>query len=249
MGLQRRRWRALGCLPIGLLWLCLSPVIARAETHTFLNTTDLYPNLGAGTYGPAYNAYPSSIAVSGLSGTVTKATVTIIGYRSASPQDTDIVITGPNGQKVFLMSDACGLNPNTVQNDNWTFDDSAPTYLSQPGACANYQNTSFKPSFYLNHPAEAQESPDMSIYAGGPPPPYTNSLSAFNGSSPNGGWNLYVLDDYSAGYAGFDISGWALTLEVQRGPTGLQAAALKKCNRKHGKKRKKCKKKANLLPV
>jgi predicted outer membrane repeat protein len=33
------------------------------------------------------------------------------------------------------------------------------------------------------------------------------------------------------------------------GPTGLRAAALKKCKKKHGKKRKKCKKKANTLPV
>ena len=33
------------------------------------------------------------------------------------------------------------------------------------------------------------------------------------------------------------------------GPTGQRAAALKKCKKKHGHKRKKCKKKANLLPV
>jgi hypothetical protein len=32
-------------------------------------------------------------------------------------------------------------------------------------------------------------------------------------------------------------------------PTGDRAAALKKCKHKHGKKRKKCKKKAMLLPV
>ena len=33
------------------------------------------------------------------------------------------------------------------------------------------------------------------------------------------------------------------------GPTGRRAAALKKCKKKHGKARAKCKKKANLLPV
>lgn len=33
------------------------------------------------------------------------------------------------------------------------------------------------------------------------------------------------------------------------GPTGQRAAALAKCNRKHGRARKKCRKKANLLPV
>ena len=33
------------------------------------------------------------------------------------------------------------------------------------------------------------------------------------------------------------------------GPTGTRAAALAKCKHKHGEKRKKCKKRANLLPV
>jgi hypothetical protein len=33
------------------------------------------------------------------------------------------------------------------------------------------------------------------------------------------------------------------------GPTGLRAAALKKCKKKHGRARSKCKKRANLLPV
>jgi hypothetical protein len=33
------------------------------------------------------------------------------------------------------------------------------------------------------------------------------------------------------------------------GPTGLRAAALKKCKHKHGRARAKCKKRANLLPV
>jgi hypothetical protein len=36
---------------------------------------------------------------------------------------------------------------------------------------------------------------------------------------------------------------------VASGPTGLRAAALRKCKHKHGHKRKKCKKRANLLPV
>jgi len=205
--MRKRRSRRLRSLPLTLLLVVLLPTIARAETHTFLSTANLYPTGGAGTEGPA-NHYPSTIVVAGLSGTVTKATVTLIGYQSSSPDDTDMVITGPNGQKVMLMSDACGASG--LQNDNWTFDDSAPTFLSNNGPCPSYQETSFMPSNYLGGAPE----PDDLSPGGGPPPPYVNALSFFDGASPNGSWNLYVVDD-SAGFLGFDIAGWALTLEVQ----------------------------------
>jgi hypothetical protein len=241
--MRGRITRKLCSIPIALLWLCLLQAVALAETHTFLNTTPLYPTGGAGEVGPA-NKYPSSIVVSGVSGTVTKATVTLAGYTSANPTDTFMVITGPNGQKVMLMSDVCGSA--VFQNNNWTFDDSAPTFLSKSGPCANYQQASFMPTNYGQ-----AEPDDLSAWGAAPAPPYVNALSFFYGSPPSGTWNLYVVDDDATCCLGFDIAGWALTLEVQppSGPTGQRAAALKKCKHKHGKKRKKCRKKANLLPV
>ncbi|HYU62131.1 MAG TPA: hypothetical protein VEK39_15355 [Solirubrobacterales bacterium] len=205
--MRKRRAGRFRALPLALLLVMLLPAIARAETHTFLNTADLYPSGGAGDVGPA-NHYPSTIVVAGLSGTVTKATVTLIGYRSASPDDTDMVITGPNGQQVMLMSDVCGSTG--IQNDNWTFDDSAQTFMSNNGPCANYEEASFKPSNYLGNIPE----PDDLSPGGGPSPPYVNAMSFFNGASPNGAWSLFVMDD-SAGFSGFDIAAWALTLEVQ----------------------------------
>jgi hypothetical protein len=215
---------------------------ARAKTHTFLDTTDLFPTMGAGTYGPA-NDYPSTIVVSGIAGKVTRVRVTIIGYGSASPDDTDIAITGPNGRSVMVMSDACGLYPESVQNDNWTFDDSAPTFISNNGPCGNYQEGSFKPTNYLG---EAPEPDDLSP-GGGPAPPYLNALSFLAGGSPNGAWRLWVADDNSGGYLGFDIAAWALTLDV--GPTGRRAAALRKCKHKGTKRaRRRCRRHARSLP-
>ena len=208
-----RPTRRLCLLPLALLLVALLPTVARAETRTFLSTTQLFPSGGALTEGPA-NVYPSRILVSGLSGTVTKATVTVIGYGSGSPDDADMAITGPNGAKVMLMSDVCGENPDTVQDENWTFDDSAPTFLSNNGPCAPGQSTSFKPSNYLG----AAPEPDDLSQGGGPAPPYLNALSFFNGASPNGAWDLFVLDDNPA-FNGFGIPGWALTLTVQSPPT------------------------------
>ena len=46
-----------------------------------------------------------------------------------------------------------------------------------------------------------------------PPGPYTNKLSVFRDSNPNGAWSLYVVDD-SLGDAGFIAGGWSLQLST-----------------------------------
>jgi hypothetical protein len=69
-------------------------------------------------------------------------------------------------------------------------------------------------------------------YAGG---------GTFFASPPSGAWTTLVND---LGFKTYVVPPTTL------GPTGQRAAALKKCKKKHShKKRKKCKKKANLLPV
>jgi hypothetical protein len=244
-----------------LLLTVLFPAGAPAETHTFLNTPDLVPSEGAGDFGPA-GTYPSSIVVSGLSGTVTRATVTVIDLASSSADDIDMVITGPNGQQVMLMSDACGEYPNNLEDEDWTFEDAAPTFVPDGGPCGPGQQVSFKPSNYLG----AAPEPDDLSPGGGPAPPYLNALSFFNGASPDGAWNLYVTDDNATGFLGFQIRAWALTLDVEPPPpgampaavaptatsqrTGKRAAALARCRKKATKAaRNRCRRRAKALPV
>ena len=88
---------------------------------------------------------------------------------------------------------------------------SARAFVSNNGPCANYLSTSFKPSNYLGESPE----PDDLASIGGPPPPYRNSLSTFNGRSPNGTWRLFADDDSDLAGVGFDIAAWALTLNVR----------------------------------
>jgi hypothetical protein len=180
------------------------PAAAQAEIRTFLNTT-LTNTQGTGDAGPA-TPYPSSIVISGFSGTVRDANVTLIGLDSARPDDIDLVITGPNGQKVFLISDACGTTG--VSQANWSFDDSAPIFPPDAGPCFGGP-ASFKPS---NH-AGAMAEPDNLGVAGGPAPPYSFFLSLFNGASPNGTWSLYLFDDEDD-LIGGNLPGWALTLDI-----------------------------------
>ena len=88
-----------------------------------------------------------------------------------------------------------------------------------------------------------------------------NALSFFDGATPDGAWNLFVMDDNAAGYVGFGIKAWVLTLEVQppvtppAAPpitpqaTGKRAAALAKCKKKRKKRaRRSCRHKARSLP-
>jgi hypothetical protein len=71
----------------------------------------------------AANPYPSTISVSGVSGNVTNATVTLWGMGHDFSSDISILLVAPQGQKVVLMSEAGGANP--VASVNITFDDTA----------------------------------------------------------------------------------------------------------------------------
>lgn len=258
-----------------LLLAALAPAgAAAAETRSFVKLGAEAPTGDANaTFGPATD-YPSAIVVAGVPGTVTKVTATVFGLSSGAPDDIDMALVGPNGGQVMLMSDACG--PNSMTAKTWTFDDAAPTSLSDNGPCSPLTTVgSFKPSDF-----EDPALDNLAKEGGGPPPPYTNSLSDLAGGSPEGNWELFVLDDNKM-VVGFGFDAWALTLEVEPPPppppivqtvtvtvpgpatgaspappkpvskeTGKRAAALAKCAKKKNKeKRAKCRVKARKLPL
>ncbi len=179
--------------------------------------------------------------------------MTVVDLDSASGDDIDMAITGPNGKTVMLMSDACGENPNTLLNEDWTFDDAAPTFLSDNGPCAHNQTASFRPSNFGDPGLDDLSAPPLGA-PNGPAPPYLNALSFLAGGSPNGTWKLFLLDDNDTGFVGFGTRAWALTLDVkppvkppatQGNPpatpvatavaTPVQAPVKKKCKKKKRK--------------
>src|SRR4051812_1346801 len=68
------------------------------------------------------SVYPSTISVTGVSGSITKITAQLKNFSHSAPGDVDILLVNPNGDSIILMSDA-GYN-NSVSNKTLTFDDS-----------------------------------------------------------------------------------------------------------------------------
>jgi hypothetical protein len=160
------------------------------------------PSVGAGV------PYPSTINVSGMAGTMTQVVARLNGFNHTFPSDADILLVGPGGQKVMLMSDAGGGVG--VSGINLTLSDTATASLPQ----GTLVSGTYKPTDYQvgdSFPAPA------------PVGPYGTSLSAFNGLSANGLWSLYVVDD-GAGDLGSLAAGWSLTITTTSSSTSASPA-------------------------
>jgi uncharacterized repeat protein (TIGR01451 family) len=152
--------------------------------------------------GPDFGAaapYPSLIELSGLTGVVTRVTATLQSLSHSSPADLDVLLVGPAGQRLLLMSDAGANIP--VNNATLTFSDAAASGL--PAATALGSGT-FKPTNFGAGDTFAPPAPGA---------PFDSTLSVFEGLNPNGTWALYVYDD-AGGNLGSIIGGWSLGITL-----------------------------------
>jgi uncharacterized repeat protein (TIGR01451 family) len=172
-----------------------------ATTSSFSNAAaiTILDTPRVGTIAPAA-PYPSTIAVAGLTGAVTKVTVTLNNYAHAFPNDVDVLLVGPGGQKLLLMSDVGGTA--AVSNRTITLDDAAAGTIPGGVASGTYRPTNSGTGDTFPAPAPAGPHADPQL------------LSVFNGQNPNGVWSLYVVDD-AATDAGSIGGGWALNISTQ----------------------------------
>ena len=160
--------------------------------------------------GPA-TPYPSGIEVSGLSGSVSDVNVTLSGLSHTFPDDIGVLLVGPEGQKTILMTDVGGFDD---FGGILTFDDAASGPLPDEGPLSSgtYQPT--RGTIHFNSCQAPSSFPDTA-----PAGPYDSSLSVFDGSNPNGTWQLYVIDDTPLelpGPPGGSITGWSLDMQVEQ---------------------------------
>lgn len=163
-------------------------------TSSFTNTTPItIPDHGSA------QPYPSAIAVSGVTGIVDKVTVTLNGLTHGFPDDVNMMLVGPDGQKMILLSGAGGGH--AVTNVTLTFADDAGTALADAEqiVSGSYAPTNYKGTINFPPPAPGGAAP--------------STLSVFSGGSPNGTWALYIFDDTS-GDAGGISDGWSLSIRT-----------------------------------
>jgi hypothetical protein len=222
----------------GLLASCLvvacgtlAPAAGASNYSNSAPITD--PTQGFGGNQPDL-PYPSAISVSGEIGTIVKATATLHEVNGGPVRDLDALLVGPGGS-TLLLSDACsvaGISPDFVDHE-FTFDDEAPAAI--PATCSGApQSGRYKPS----NADTADSFPSI-------PPPYPVGLANVRGTSPNGLWSLYVVDDTYPDPVTVD-GGWTLDLTTTGAPPASPVKK-KKCKKKKHRaaeaKKKRCKKK------
>ncbi|MCL5096602.1 MAG: fibronectin type III domain-containing protein [Candidatus Omnitrophica bacterium] len=161
-----------------------APTFANPETVAINDFTSATP-------------YPSTAAVSGVNGIISKVTVTLNGFSHAWPHDVGALLVGPAGQGVVLLANVGAGNE--ISNVTLTLDDDAEQSLptDRPISSGTYKPTDILASKFFPAPA--------------PPGPYGAGLFEFNGTDPNGTWSLYVVDD---GYwdDGVIRGGWSVSI-------------------------------------
>lgn len=175
-------------------------VMPPAKGGTFSNATPIMiPASGTeAESGAPADPYPSVISVTGIPGNevISGLTVTLVDFSHQFPDDVDILLIGPNGVRVLLMSDA-GVFFDLTDAD-LTFNDSGDPL---PDNAAITEGT-YRPTNYGEFDVFPSPAP------GGP---YGALLAVFNDLQPNGEWGLYIVDD-----AEFDTwavaGGWTLDI-------------------------------------
>jgi hypothetical protein len=201
----------------------------------------------------AASPYPSSITVSGTAPPLTDLNVGLDGVTHGAPFDIKIVLVGPTGQALSLLNCVGGNTP--PPGAFITLDDAAATAIPNAGPLTT---GTFKPTSYCGANTGFPPPGPATYNNPGPGAGGTATFqSTFNGTSPIGTWNLYVIDSEPGG-GGTIPGGWSLDVNPDvtpppvvtptptLAPTTPPTPAKKKCKKK-GKKAvasaKKCKKK------
>ncbi|MFN2468419.1 MAG: hypothetical protein ABR521_09880 [Gaiellaceae bacterium] len=161
---------------------------------------------------------PTSIPAGGVS-------VTLNSVTHDFPDDIDVLLVGPTGASVVLMSDA-GNGTALAAVDITLAEPPGPALPPLPDESEITSGT-YAPSNYGPTAGCTEDEPDS--FAGAPAGPYGASLSVFDGTDPNGDWDLYVVDDCTL-FAPVNCicGGWTLELS---GPTAVAVTRLSAASR------------------
>lgn len=172
----------------------------------YSNTTPITINTTSGLTAPTKaTLYPSTIDVSGMTGTITRVAVTLDGINNRISTDMDFLLVSPSGAKFVFLSDCCG-------NDDkiYTFADDAAATPSSGAASGTYKPVNGDNLANDTFPVPAPAGPYNF-------PPSATFASVYNGAVPNGTWSLYAADD-TLSNPGSINSGLSLTITTDGAP-------------------------------
>jgi subtilisin-like proprotein convertase family protein len=171
---------------------------APASATTFSNPASIALN-DPNTQSTGFNnakatPYPSTISVSGLTGTVNHLTVSLNNVTYQYSQDLDVLLVGPGGQKFILVANSGPSGTgHEATNATLVLSDSG-TLPVQSTPWAPNATTTFKPVNFGGF-NETWPSPAPGAPYGDPGTTGTGATlgSEFDGTNPNGTWSLYVI--------------------------------------------------------
>jgi len=172
-----------------------------ASLITFTNST----SISISATGPA-DPLPSAIEVSGIE-SASAVTVSLMGLNHTTPNNIDVLLVGPGGSTMMILSDAGGTKD--WSGVDLTLSDDAGSLLGSGDGSGTYLPTD------LGRCTTAFPSP-------APGGPYghaarcgTDTLaSIFLPRDVNGAWMLFVLDDAGIGTSGTMDGGWSLHFDA-----------------------------------
>ncbi|MDQ6785760.1 MAG: VCBS repeat-containing protein, partial [Acidobacteriota bacterium] len=194
----------------GLFLILSAFAVAASAQTTFTNGNSItIADLSAA------NPYPSTIAVSGLSGTIPTTPgsikVRLNNFSHTFPSDVGMVLVGPTGA-AFLIQDSAGDDPDVI-NVTYTLSDDGTALL--PFADAWGAGT-YKPTAYFS---DSFPAPGPGVTYNAPQSEGTATFaSTFGGTNPNGDWKLYI-GDFSSGDSGSISGGWSLIISTSGAST------------------------------
>ena len=182
-----------------------SPInsIPGRTTTTTTNPNNITLNSGDVVYNVLATPYPSAIDVSGVTGKVDSVTIALnnvktsegFGSGSGLSQVINLLLVGPEGQNVVLMSQIPSAPLNSV---TLKLDDNAASFLYtlSSSTVPTIASGTYKPTNYsqINRIDVYPLALPPGTPTGAPEGPYGSTLSVFNKTNPNGTWKLYAVD-------------------------------------------------------
>jgi PKD repeat protein len=143
--------------------------------------------------------YPSQVTVSGIPSGPFRVTATLKGLSHTLTADVDMLLVGPGGQYMMLMSDAGGSAD--FQNATVTFDDNATAQLTATTPGVVLPSGTYKPVNFGTG----------DFFGQGLVEPFLASFAVFAGTEAIGTWRLYVWDDQFF-HGGSIANGWCVNI-------------------------------------